>query len=100
MISGFPPGMYSLPPMARNSFLLASTSFETMCQWPIVSPASLNGAGCAAALAAVRLDANNNATNTFVFMDASLLELKTRQTPNLQLQPPMRPATGLSFGLH
>jgi hypothetical protein len=75
MISGLPPGMYNLPPIARKSFLFASTSFETMCQWPIVRPISLNAAGCAAAAPAVSVDANNNATNTFVFMDASLCEL-------------------------
>src|ERR1700730_1713950 len=39
----------------------------------MVTPISLNGAGCAAAVPAVMLDANNKATNTVVFMDASLL---------------------------
>jgi hypothetical protein len=71
MISGFPPGMYNLPPIARKSFLFASTSFEAMCQWPIVTPTSLNGAGCATAVPALSVEANSNATNTFVFMDAS-----------------------------
>ena len=40
-MSGCPPGMYSLPPMATKSFLFASTSFEAMCQWPMVTPAWL-----------------------------------------------------------
>jgi hypothetical protein len=39
----------------------------------MVTPTSLNGAGCAVALPAVSDDASNNATNTAVFMNASLL---------------------------
>src|SRR5437867_4978545 len=72
MISGFPPGVNNLPPMARNSFLFATTSFEAMCQWPIVTPISLNGAGCAVAVPAVSADANNKTTNVCVFTDTSL----------------------------
>src|SRR5215472_16081510 len=73
MISGLPPGINNLPPMARKSLLFASTSLETMCQCPIVTPISLNGAGCARAVPAVSVKANNKATHTIVFMDASLL---------------------------
>ena len=39
----------------------------------MVTPISLNGAGCAAAVPMVRVDVNNSAANTAVFMDASLL---------------------------
>ncbi len=39
----------------------------------MVTPASLNGAGCATAVPAVSVDASNKAANTVVFMDASLL---------------------------
>jgi hypothetical protein len=73
MISGFPPGMNNLPPMARKIFLLASTSFEARCQCPMVTPTVLNGAGCAAAMPAVSTEASNKPTNIFVFTDASLL---------------------------
>jgi hypothetical protein len=38
----------------------------------MVTPISLNGAGCAAAVPAVSVEANDKATNTFVFTDASL----------------------------
>jgi hypothetical protein len=41
----------------------------------MVTPVSLNGAGCAAAVPAASVDANNNAANTLVFMNASLLSL-------------------------
>src|SRR5947207_4043019 len=76
------PGLNSLPPMARKSFLLASTSFEMRCQCPIVTPASLNGAGCAAAVPAASVDASNNATKTVLFTNTSsprrgLLHLRT-----------------------
>src|SRR5262249_30858408 len=70
MISGFPPGMNNLPPMARKSFLFASTSFEAMCQCPMVTPISLNAAGCAAAVPA---NASNKTTHICVFADASRL---------------------------
>src|SRR5882762_5615811 len=69
MINGFPAGMNNLPPMARNSFLFASTSLEARCQCPIVTPMALNGAGCAAAVPAVRVDASNKAANRFVFTE-------------------------------
>src|SRR5258708_7519841 len=39
----------------------------------MVTPMSLNGAGCAAAPPAASVDANNNAANTLVFTEASLL---------------------------
>jgi hypothetical protein len=39
----------------------------------MVKPISLNGAGCAAAVPTVSVDANNRAANTVVFMEASLL---------------------------
>ena len=39
----------------------------------MVTPTWLNGADCAAAVPAVSVEANNKATNTFVFTDASLL---------------------------
>src|SRR5580765_5310973 len=65
------PGLNSLPPMARNSFLLASTSFEMRCQCPIVTPASLKGAGCAAAVRAASVDASNNATKIVLFTNTS-----------------------------
>src|SRR5260370_10908184 len=60
--------MNILAPMPRKSFLFASTSFETMCQWPMVTPTSLNGAGCAAARLAASAVANNKAENTVVFI--------------------------------
>ena len=41
----------------------------------MVTPISLNGAGCAAAVPAVSVEANNKAANTIVFMDASLVAL-------------------------
>src|SRR5689334_21345452 len=53
--------------MARNSFLLASISFETRCQWPIVTPVELNGAGCAVAFCATSDDASSNAAKTRFF---------------------------------
>jgi hypothetical protein len=39
----------------------------------MVSPISLNGAGCERAVAAVSAKENNKTTNVFVFTDASLL---------------------------
>src|SRR5216684_8938730 len=60
--------MNILAPMPRKSFLFASTSFEMMCQWPMVTPTSLNGAGCAAAGLAASAVANNKAENTVVFI--------------------------------
>src|SRR5260221_12576765 len=39
----------------------------------MVTPTSLNGAGCATAVPAASVDANNKAANAVVFMDASLL---------------------------
>src|SRR6266571_7072883 len=44
----------------------------------MVTPIWLNGAGCAAAVPAVSVKANNKATNTFVFTDASLLSWISR----------------------
>src|SRR5438132_4670120 len=82
------PGLNSLPPMARKSFLFASTSFEMRCQCPMVTPASLNGAGCAAAVPAASVDANSNAAKIVLFTNASsprrgLLHLRTdRQALN------------------
>ena len=69
-ISGWPPGMYILAPMARNSFLFASMSFEAMCQWPMVTPISLNGAGCAATYPAASVDANTKAAITLIFTES------------------------------
>src|SRR5436190_6368498 len=81
------PGLNSLPPMARKSFLLASTSFEMRCQCPIVTPASLNGAGCAAAVPAASVDASNNAAKIVLFTNTSsprrgLLHRTDRQALN------------------
>src|SRR6266850_571617 len=93
MISGCPPGMYSLPPMARKSFFSASTSFVARCQWPIVTPAWLYGASCAAAGDAISVEAINSATNTIFFTDASL---KTKPLLRCQnLRPQRRPLHNL-----
>src|SRR5215470_4978593 len=76
IISGAPPGMNSFPPMARKIFLFASTSLEMMCQWPIVRPSSLNGAGCADALPTASADASAKIeANAALFMDTSLCRL-------------------------
>ena len=37
------PGFIAVPPIATKIFLLASISLELRCQWPMVTPASLNG---------------------------------------------------------
>jgi hypothetical protein len=66
-----PPATYALPPMPTKIFSLAAMSLELRCQWPLVTPASLNGAGCAAAVPAAKADASNKAANTVVFMDVS-----------------------------
>ena len=88
IMSGFPPGMNNLPPMARKSFLFASRSLEAMCQWPIVTPVSLNGAGCAAAVAAVSTETSNKPENTSL-MDASLLNLMDGgDTAQAAISPP------------
>src|SRR3954447_14548525 len=58
MTYSFAPILNHLPPMPTNIFLFASTSFEARCQCPMVTPTSLNGAGCATALAAASVDAN------------------------------------------
>src|SRR5262245_65738623 len=68
--------MYSLPPMARNSFLLASTSFAAMCQWPIVAPASLYGASCADAAVATSVEATVRATSRELFMPRDYSRLR------------------------
>src|SRR5215471_1452952 len=84
MISGLPPGMYNLPPMATNSFLFASTSFEARCQCPNVTPVALNGAGCAAAVPAINVEANSKATNPLFFTGPSLdlcLAMRKRRPP-------------------
>src|SRR5262245_16196563 len=73
IISGAPLGRKSFPPIARKIFLFASGSLEMMCQWPIVRPSSLNGAGCAAALPMASADASATiAAIALVFMDTSL----------------------------
>src|SRR5215469_4039422 len=74
IIRGLPPTSNILAPMARKSFLLASTLLEMMCQCPMVTPVALNGAGCAAAPPAINVDASNNAANILVFMTISLLD--------------------------
>jgi len=37
------PGFIAVPPIATKIFLLASISLELRCQWPMVTPDSLNG---------------------------------------------------------
>src|SRR6185369_9300118 len=59
--------------MARKIFLLASMSCDAKCQWPIVTPVALYGAGCATAPVTVSADATSRAENSFVFMDPSLV---------------------------
>src|SRR5882672_5746374 len=44
----------------------------------MVTPVALNGAGCADAVPAISVEANNKATNIFVFTDASLLSWISR----------------------
>src|SRR5262249_18279595 len=51
----------------------------------MVTPTSLNGAGCAAAVPAVNIKTTIKATNTFVFTDSSLLRW---------LQPGNKPVDG------
>src|ERR1700680_2314331 len=58
----------------------------------MVTPIWLNGAGCAAAVPAVSVEANNKATNTFVFTDASLLSwisscLTMRERQSVHFKP-------------
>src|ERR1700730_10745430 len=65
------PRVTPVPPIATKIFLLAATSCETRCQWPMVTPASLNGACCATAVPAT-VDASHNPAIKF-FMNASLL---------------------------
>jgi hypothetical protein len=59
-------------------------AFEAMCQWPMVAPVSLNGAGCAAAVPSPSVAASNKALNRRVFTHASLLELYFRCCVNTQ----------------
>src|SRR5229473_2042165 len=60
--------------MPTKIFSLAATSFELRCQCPLVTPASLNGNGCAAAAPAARtVDASNKLANNVVFIKPSLL---------------------------
>src|ERR1700677_3054455 len=47
------PRLTDVPPMATKIFLLASTSRELRCRWPIVTPASFAGNGCAEAAPAI-----------------------------------------------
>ena len=61
-----------VPPIATKIFLLAVTSCETRCQWPMLTPASLNGACCATAVPVASVDASHNPAIRF-FMNASLL---------------------------
>src|SRR5262245_12485048 len=66
------PILNHLPPMPTNIFLLASTSFEAMCQCPMVTPTSLNGNGCAFALPATMIDPKHRPAIK-IFMNTSLL---------------------------
>src|SRR5262245_49732473 len=52
------PRVTGVPPIATKIFLLAATSCDTRCQWPMVTPASLNGACCATATPTVSIDAS------------------------------------------
>src|ERR1700689_3487438 len=60
--------------MPTKIFSLAAMSLELRCQCPLVTPASLNGNGCAPTAPAANVDASTKAANNVVFMDASLLE--------------------------
>src|SRR5258708_33173613 len=60
--------------MPTKIFSLTATSFELRCQCPLVTPASLNGNGCAAAVPTARtVDASNKLANNVVFIKPSLL---------------------------
>src|SRR6266853_4383446 len=60
--------------MPTKIFSLAATSFELRCQCPLVTPASLNGNGCAAAaLTARTVDASKKLANNVVFINPSVL---------------------------
>src|SRR5439155_23966171 len=82
-----PPAWKALPPMPTKIFSLTATSFELRCQWPLVTPASLNGNGCAAAVPAAKVDASNKAANTVVFMGCSMLELDIRRGTGGRVEP-------------
>src|SRR5579871_52930 len=68
------PRLISSPPMPRKIFLLASAFCEARCQWPMVTPVSLNGNGWASAVPAASVEASNKA-GMIGFMGASLVEL-------------------------
>src|SRR5262245_65318233 len=60
--------------MPTKIFSLAAISFELRCQCPLVTPASLNGNGCAVAAPTARaVDASNKLANNTVFITPSLL---------------------------
>src|SRR5262245_57226966 len=67
------PRVTGVPPIATKIFLLAATSCDTRCQWPMVTPASLNGACCASAVPAARVNARHRLASR-VFMEASRVE--------------------------
>src|ERR1700682_4979222 len=69
------PRVTGVPPIATKIFLLAATSCETRCQWPMATPASLNGACCATAVPAASVDASQNPTIK-VLMDVLPAELQ------------------------
>src|ERR1700676_4596386 len=69
------PRVTGVPPIATKIFLLAATSCDTRCQWPMVTPASLNGACCARATPPASVDASQNPTIK-VLMDGLPAELQ------------------------
>ena len=79
------PGLIAVPPRATKSFLFVSTFFEFMCQWPMVTPASLNGSRGADA----GLTTSTDAANIKIAMRFAL--------PSVP--PYRRPAPGASFSL-
>src|SRR5207244_11540658 len=64
------PRVTGVPPSATKICRLAATSCETRCQWPMVTPASLNGACCASAVPVAAVDASHKPAIS-VFMEAS-----------------------------
>src|SRR5258708_15304309 len=69
------PRVTGVPPIATKIFLLAATSCDTRCQWPMVTPASLNDACCATAIPGVSVDASQNPTIN-ALMDVLPVELQ------------------------
>src|SRR6266436_4721228 len=60
--------------MPTKIFSLTAMSFELRCQCPFVTPASLNGNGCAAAAPTARtVDVSNKLASNVVFIKPSLL---------------------------